>query len=86
LYEPETRGAEITARNLDRARYDASYRITGNFLNWVTEAHDRDIVAKLNAAAREGRYREELWVEHTGRTVQQLGDEWKAYVSEGVAQ
>jgi hypothetical protein len=86
LYEPETRGAEITARNLDRARYDASYRITGNFLNWVTEAHDRDIVAKLNAAAREGRYREELWVEHTGRTVQQLGDEWKDHVSEAVSQ
>ena len=37
LYEPETQGAEITARNLERARYDASYRITGNFLNWVTE-------------------------------------------------
>ena len=36
LYEPETRGAEITSRNIGRARYDASYRISGNFLNWVT--------------------------------------------------
>ena len=35
LYEPESKGAEITARNLERARYDANYRITGNFLNWV---------------------------------------------------
>jgi hypothetical protein len=31
LYEPQTKGAEITARNLTRAKYDASYRITANF-------------------------------------------------------
>jgi hypothetical protein len=31
LYEPETRGAEINERNLSRARYDASYRVTGTF-------------------------------------------------------
>src|SRR4029450_5545687 len=53
LYEPEAKGAEITERNLARAKYDASYRITGNFLNWVTQRHDREIVRKLNAAARE---------------------------------
>jgi hypothetical protein len=77
LYEPETRGAEITARNLDRAKYDASYRITGNFLNWVTLKYDPEIVRKLNAAAREGSYREELWKDYTGKTVQELGDEWR---------
>jgi hypothetical protein len=42
LYEPETKGAEITERNLARAKHDASYRITGNFLNWVVENHDKD--------------------------------------------
>ena len=36
-YEPQSHGAEITLRNLSRARYDANYRITANFLNWVTE-------------------------------------------------
>jgi hypothetical protein len=77
LYEPQTRGAEITERNLARAKYDASYRITGNFLNWVTEKHDKDIVRKLNAAAREGKYTEQLWKDYTGKTVQELGDEWK---------
>jgi hypothetical protein len=77
LYEPETKGAEITRRNLDRARYDASYRVTGNFLNWVTTAQDRDIVVKLNAAAREGRYEEGLWKEYTGKTLEDLGREWK---------
>ena len=77
LYEPETKGAEITARNLSRAKYDASYRITGNFLNWVTEKYDKEIVRKLNAAAREGRYSEDLWKQFTGKTLQDLGDEWR---------
>lgn len=77
LYEPETRGAEVTGRNIARARYDSSYRISGNFLNWVTETYDKNIVRKLNAAARQGRYKESLWKEATGRTVRELGDEWK---------
>lgn len=77
LYEPESKGAEITARNLSRARYDGNYRITGNFLNWVTGKYDRDIIRKLNAAAREGRYTEDLWKEYTGHTVQELGAEWR---------
>jgi hypothetical protein len=77
LYEPEKRGAEITARNFDRARYDASYRISGNFLDWVTRTYDAEIVGKLNAAAREGRYAEALWKERTGRTLPELGTEWR---------
>jgi hypothetical protein len=70
LYEPETRGAEVTKRNIARARYDSSYRISGNFLNWVTETYDKEIVRKLNEAARQGRYKEDLWKKATGRTVQ----------------
>ncbi|RYD39381.1 MAG: hypothetical protein EOP83_36870, partial [Verrucomicrobiaceae bacterium] len=35
LYEPQSKGAEITARNISSARYDASYRVTGNFLDWA---------------------------------------------------
>lgn len=76
-YEPETRGAEITARNLAGARYDASYRITGNFLNWVTQKYDPEIVSQLNAAAREGRYAESLWRERTGKALPELGAEWR---------
>jgi hypothetical protein len=77
LYEPETKGAEITERNLARAKHDASYRITGNFLNWVVQNHDKEIVRKLNAAAREGKYSEQLWNDWTGRTLQELGEDWK---------
>lgn len=77
LYEPETKGAEITERNLARAKYDASYRVTGNFLNWVTQSHDKEIVRKLNAAARDGKYAESLWKDWTGKTLQELGENWK---------
>jgi hypothetical protein len=77
LFEPEKHGAEITARNLAQARYDASYRITGNFLNWVTQKYDPEIVGKLNAAAREGRYAESMWRERTGKELKELGEEWR---------
>jgi hypothetical protein len=86
LYEPETRGAEITQRNIERARYDGSYRVSANFLNWVTQNCDREVVPKLNAALREGRYREELWTEYTQKSVSQLGDEWKLSLERQLAQ
>jgi len=85
LYEPQTHGADITARNISRARYDANYRISGNFLNWVTGTYDKEIVRKLNAAAREGKYSEDLWKTATGHTVQELGDEWKAALEKKIA-
>jgi hypothetical protein len=85
LYEPQTRGAEITRRNIARARYDGNYRISGNFLDWVTQTYCRDIVQRLNAAARQGKYGEELWKTATGHTVQELGDEWKASLEKKIA-
>jgi hypothetical protein len=77
LYEPQTRGAEIGRRNLESARFDASYRVSANFLDWVVRAHDKEFIRKLNTAAREGRYSAELWKELTGKTVEELGDDWK---------
>lgn len=79
LYEPESKGAEITTRNLARANYDSSYRITGNFLNWVTQNHDQELVRKLNAAAREGKYNEQLWKDWTGKSLPELGAAWKNF-------
>lgn len=76
LYEPEARGAEISERNIRTARYDASYRITANFFHWVVENHDSELIAKLNAAARGSHYSDRLWVEWTGRTIEDLGRAW----------
>ncbi len=85
LYEPQTKGAEITARNLARAKYDASYRVTGNFLNWVSEKYDTNIVVKLNAAGRAGKYSDQVWKDSTGKTAQELGDEWKKFHEQRLA-
>lgn len=76
IYEPESRGALITARNIGRAKFDASYRVTANFLNWVSVNYDRQLARKLNAAARNGQYSPQLWKDLTGKTVEELGEEW----------
>lgn len=72
-YEPEKR------RKPDprRARYDAAYQTTADFLGYVVEKYDPELVLKLNKAMREGRYREDMFKEATGKTVQELGEEWK---------
>ena len=77
LYEPQSRGAEISRRGLERARYDGSYRISANFLNWVVGKYDPELVTRLNAALRGGTYSEDIWKQRTGHTVQELGGEWR---------
>ncbi|HEY7115338.1 MAG TPA: basic secretory protein-like protein [Tepidisphaeraceae bacterium] len=63
--------------NPTRAKYTDSYRTTGHFLNWAQETYDKDLVVKINAACRQGKYNEGLWKEYTGKTLEELGAEWK---------
>ena len=64
----------------------AVWRVSfGNFLNWVTGKYDRDIVRKLNAAALDGNYSEELWKQFTTKTAPELVDEWKKTHEERLA-
>jgi hypothetical protein len=72
-YEPGKLG-RIDPR---RARYDGSYRVSAAFLAYLTEKYDKDIVRKLNRVMREGEYREEVFKQLTGKTVQDLGEEWR---------
>lgn len=85
LYEPQSHGAEISRQGLARARYDASYRTSANFLNWVIGQHGDRVLRELNAAARLGAYDEGLWKKLTGHTVQELGDQWKAALEKQLA-
>jgi hypothetical protein len=75
-YEPKPTGTR--PRNLDTASYTDSYRTTAGFLNYVVEKHDKQLVMKLNAAMREGKYSSGLWKEYTGKTADEL---WKEYVA-----
>lgn len=78
LYEPEIKGAEIPERALATATHDASYRITGNFFDFLTRTYDRDFIAKLNTTARNGRYDSNFWIKTFGKSAPELEREWIA--------
>ena len=62
--------------DLSRAKYTDSYRTTAAFLNYVSDEHDKGLVPKLNAAMRQGKYDAALWKQFTGKTVEELWDEY----------
>lgn len=74
LYEPQN----IGPIDAEKARYDQSYRVTARFLGYIVEKYDPDFVLKLNRAMRERQYSDDLFKESTGKTMEELGDEWKA--------
>ncbi len=89
LYEPQSHGASaeyIQGRIASDAKkgkvyepkYDEKYRISANFLNYVSKKYDSEIVAKVNSALRQGKYYDDFWLDATGKTVGQLNDEWTA--------
>ncbi len=73
-YEPGKLGG-IDPRT---ARYNGSYRVTAAFLAYVTKRYDKNVIRHLNQALREGRYSDQFFKDHTGKTLKELGQEWKA--------
>ena len=73
-YEPVDKRPHPRARD---AKYDASYQTTAAFLDWARKTYDKDLVVKLNTACREATYTDDLWKDYTGKTMQELGQEWK---------
>lgn len=78
-YEP----GKLGKINAQRARYDGSYRVSAAFLAYVTQKYDKGLVLKLNKAMREGEYKESIWQALTKKTLQELGDEWRATLQTG---
>jgi hypothetical protein len=76
-YEPGSNGAVIGKRNAERANYDDSYRVSANFLNWTVQKYDKDLINELNASMREGTYSHDIWEKLTGKSLHDLGDQWK---------
>lgn len=77
LYEPESHGADIHPSRAAAAKYDGSYRVSANFINWVVGKYDKDLIKPLNAAMREGRYDAEIWKTRTSHSIEELAEEWK---------
>jgi hypothetical protein len=77
LYEPESKGAEIRPARAAAAKYDGSYRVSANFLSFVIGKYDKELIKELNTVLREGNYDVEVWKKRTGKTVEELAEEWK---------
>jgi hypothetical protein len=75
-YEP----GKIGRLDPDRVHYNGSYRQSAAFLGYLTDKYDKELVRKINASMREGKYKEEIFKELTGKTLQELGDEWKVWL------
>lgn len=82
-FEPGSGGAAIAPERAAGVAPEGSYRISANFLDWAIRRHDAGLLAKLNEAARQGRYRAELWSEWTGSDLASLGAEWKDGLAKG---
>jgi len=72
-YEP----GKLRKLEPEQAKYNGSYKTTAAFLAFVCDKHDKEFVKKINAKMREGKYKEDLWKDFTGKTLMELGDEWK---------
>jgi hypothetical protein len=73
-YEPGKLGRIDTKHS----HYNDSYRTTAAFLAYLTEKYDKQIVLKLNALMREGKYTNETFKQLTGKTEIELDEEWRA--------
>ena len=79
LYEPQSKGATLSRDALAKAKHDASYRVSANFIDWVLRTHDSGgtLLHDLNADARQGRYSSETWKRLTGKTELELANDWR---------
>lgn len=64
-----------------QAHYNSSYRVSAAFLAYVTVKYDKDVVLKLNKLMRDGNYRDDVFKDLTGKTLEELDEEWRAMLA-----
>ncbi len=57
--------------------YTNAYRITARFMVWIEKNKKKGFVQKLDAAMRSKTYTDDFWKINTGKTVDQLWEEYK---------
>ncbi|MGE5609035.1 MAG: basic secretory protein-like protein [Bacillota bacterium] len=75
IYEPIEKRPRFDPKTID---YRKGYQCVGGFLAWLEEHYDRDIVTKLNKACRDTRYSDPLFKDYTGKSLDELWNEFKA--------
>lgn len=76
-FEPNARRPRI---NPDRASYRDAYKTTAIFLEWAEKKYDKELVKKLNQPLREGKFKIEMFKDFTGKTVDELWQEFTDYL------
>ncbi|OYP34917.1 basic secretory protein-like protein [Rhodopirellula sp. MGV] len=75
LYEPPQNRPRV---NPARANYNDSYRTTASFMDFAAKKYDAELIQKLNASMREGEYTDDLWNKLTGKSAEEI---WNEYVA-----
>ncbi len=61
-----------------RQNYTDAYRVTARFLQWIEKKYKKDLVQKLDADMRNKKYTPAFWKKETGKTVDELWEEYAA--------
>ena len=61
----------------NKVHYDDAYFPAATFLVYVSDKYEKNIVAEVNEASVLGKYSDDLFKDHTGKTLEQLGSEWE---------
>jgi hypothetical protein len=72
-FEPKAGERRVDAKS----SYKEGYGTAAAFLAWAEKTHDKKLVAKLNTALHDGKYKPDIFKEATGK---QLDELWQEYV------
>lgn len=75
-YEPENKRPRV---NPDRARYTDGYQTTAAFLEWISKHGCSNVVQRLNAVMRTGRYSPQAFLRATGYDIDVL---WAKFIAD----
>ncbi|MGC4232086.1 MAG: basic secretory protein-like protein [Niabella sp.] len=61
----------------EKQHYTNAYRVTARFFVWIEKNYNKKLVKKLDHAMRTKTYTEDFWKKETGKTVDELWDNYK---------
>jgi hypothetical protein len=74
FYEPTEKRPKP---NPERATARDSYQTTGAFLYWAANKYSMELVPKLHAAFQANTYKEDMFKQLTGKSLDELNSEWR---------